>query len=277
MSDAKTGQAEPVIPLVMGVVNVTPDSFSDGGKFYCYNNAIEHGLRLLNEGADILDIGGESTRPGAQVIDPKEEIVRVVPVIKELRNHANRISIDTRNAATMRAALDAGATEINDISAFCHDPESIKVAAEAKVPVYLMHMQGTPQSMQKNPIYNNVLTEVYHYLKERTKACIDAGIKRDNIIIDPGIGFGKTLEHNLVLLKNIRKFSDLDFPVLLGTSRKRFIAALSNNEPADERIGGSLSSVIWGATQGVNIVRVHDVKETVQALKVYRAILAAGS
>lgn len=275
MTDAVTVHQGAVMPLVMGIVNVTPDSFSDGGQFFNESKAIEHGFKLLDEGADILDIGGESTRPGSQVVDPSEEIARIIPVIKALRSHANRISVDTRNAATMRAALDAGVTEINDISALTHDPAALGVAVRAQVPVYLMHMQGNPQSMQDNPFYNNVLDDVLHYLKERLDACIGAGIKQDNIILDPGIGFGKSLEHNLLLLRNISKFHELGCEILLGTSRKRFIAALSHGEPPEDRIGGSLSSVIWGASQGVQIVRVHDVKETVQALKTYKAISTA--
>ncbi|MFP4314099.1 MAG: dihydropteroate synthase [Alphaproteobacteria bacterium] len=262
-------------PVIMGVVNVTPDSFSDGGKYINKNNAVEHGITLLQEGATILDIGGESTRPGSQIVDIQEEIDRVVPVIKELSKHAPYISIDTRNAATMRAALDAGANAINDISALTHDSESVVIAKKAQVPVFLMHMQGTPQIMQKKPIYNNVVEDVYQYLKDRKTHCETLGIDKENIILDIGIGFGKTLEDNLLLLRNISKFHDLHCPLLLGTSRKSFIGALDNNATAEERLPGSLSSIIWGRSQGVQMFRVHDVKESVQALKIYDAIAGA--
>ncbi|MBL4804170.1 MAG: dihydropteroate synthase [Alphaproteobacteria bacterium] len=263
-------------PHIMGVVNVTPDSFSDGGEFLNADKAIEHGLQLFNEGAAILDIGGESTRPGAEVVDVEEEIRRVVPVIEglasELKGKGVDISIDTRNAKTMEAALKAGATALNDISGLEHDVDSLDVAAEAQVPVFLMHMAGNPQVMQKKPSYNNVVDEVFQYLQERISICEARRIDASLLICDPGIGFGKTVEHNLLLLRNIKHFHDLGVPVLLGTSRKSFIGKISNDEPADERIPGSLSSAIWGLSQGVQIFRVHDVKETVQAFKIYDAI-----
>lgn len=262
-------------PHVMGVVNVTPDSFSDGGDFFNVNSAIERGLRLISEGAHILDIGGESSRPGAEVVDIEEEISRVVPVIEGLRGKAQWISIDTRNAKTMEAALNAGANIINDISGLTYDPESANVAARAGVPVFLMHMQGKPQSMQENPQYNSVLDDIYNFLKERISFCETRRIDPNLLVIDPGIGFGKTVEHNLLILRNIKKFHDLGVPILLGTSRKSFIGKLSADEPANDRLPGSLSSVLWGLSQGVQIFRVHDVKETVQAFKVYEAILSA--
>lgn len=261
-----------VNPVIMGIVNVTPDSFSDGGEFYSKNKAIEHGLRLMEEGATILDIGGESTRPGSQVIDPEDEISRVVPVIEGLAGKAPFISIDTRNAATMRAALKAGANAINDISGLTYDPESMAVAAEAKVPVFLMHSQGTPQDMQKNPSYNNVVEDIHAFFTERLNACRTARIETKNVILDIGIGFGKTLEHNLLLLGNIKRFQDLGCPLLLGVSRKSFIAALSQGEDAKARLPGSLSAALWGLSQGVEIFRVHDVAETRQAFSVYEAI-----
>lgn len=261
-------------PAIMGIVNVTPDSFSDGGKYINKNKAVEHGVKLLEAGAQILDIGGESTRPGSQVVDINDEIERVVPVIRELAKHAKHISIDTRNARTMRAALDAGATAINDISGLHYDSESIALVSKAQVPVFIMHMIGTPQTMQDNPNYNNVVDDICQYFQERIKACETAGIEKKNIILDPGIGFGKTLEHNLLILRNIKDFCALECEILLGTSRKTFIAKASNGEPADERLGGSLSSVVWGRSQGVKMFRVHDVKETVQALKIYDAINA---
>lgn len=259
-------------PVIMGIVNVTPDSFSDGGQFYNKNNAIDHGLRLVEQGATILDIGGESTRPGAQVVDPDEEISRVVPVIEGLRGKAPYISIDTRNAKTMRAALAAGANCINDISGLTHDDEALHVAAEANVPVFIMHSRGTPQDMQKNPSYNNVVDDVYAFFEGRLAACRTARIETKNVILDVGIGFGKTLEHNLLLLRNINRFHHFGAPLLLGTSRKSFIAALSNGEPPNQRQGGSLASALWGLSQGVQIFRVHDVAETAQAFKVWNSI-----
>ena len=273
----KAGHAFAGGPHIMGVVNVTPDSFSDGGKFINPDKAIEHGLALAAQGAAILDVGGESTRPGAQTVDVQEEIARVVPVIQGLRGKARWISVDTRNARTMEAALKAGANAINDISALTHDPLSVDLAAEAKVPVFLMHMQGTPQTMQKNPSYKNVVEEVFQFLQARAKYLDTRRIDKNMMIIDPGIGFGKTLEDNFLLLRNIKKFHDLELPLLLGVSRKSFIGTISGGEPPDDRIPGSLAAALWGLSQGVGIYRVHDVKETVQAFKIYSAISAAGS
>ena len=261
-------------PYIMGVVNVTPDSFSDGGKFINVDNAITHGLELTSQGADILDIGGESTRPGAQVIDIEEEISRIVPVIEGLKGEAKWISVDTRNAKTMEAALKAGANSINDISGLVHDPRAIDVVAEAKVPVFLMHSQGSPVDMQKNPSYSNVVSDVFKYFQERIHICETRRIDADLLILDPGIGFGKTVEHNLLLLRNITKFHEFGVPILLGTSRKSFIGKLSGGEPPDERLPGSLASALWGLSQGVQIFRVHDVKETRQAFKICDAILS---
>ena len=258
---------------LMGVVNVTPDSFSDGGQFINADKAIAHGLQLMHEGASILDIGGESSRPGAQAVDVEEEIARVIPVIEGLAQEgAPNISIDTRNAKTMEAALKAGANIVNDISALTHDADAVHVAADAQVPVILMHMLGSPESMQKNPRYFNVVDEITQCLQERISYCDAHRIDIGMLILDPGIGFGKTLEHNQLILRNIKNFHDLGAPILLGTSRKSFIAALADDEPADERIPGSLASAIWGLSQGVQIFRVHDVKETRQAFKIYEAI-----
>lgn len=259
-------------PVIMGIVNVTPDSFSDGGQYHNKNSAIDHGLRLLQEGATILDIGGESTRPGAQRIDPQEEIYRVIPVIEGLRGKAPWISIDTRNAATMKAALKAGANVVNDISGLTYDPESISVVAKAQVPVILMHSQGMPQTMQNNPSYNNVIDDICAFFEERINACKTARIEKENIILDVGIGFGKTLEHNLLLLRYIRHFHDFGCPLMLGASRKSFIAAASCGEPPESRLSGSLAAALWGLSQGVQIFRVHDVAETAQAFRVFGSI-----
>lgn len=269
---AKTVQDFGAGPVLMGVLNVTPDSFSDGGFFANKNNALDHAMRLVQHGAHIIDIGGESTRPGAEAVEIQKEIDRTIPVVEDLAKEGVLVSIDTRNAATMRAALDVGAWAINDISALTYDPESVLVAQAYQCPVFLMHMQGSPQTMQKNPSYNNVVEDVFEYLKNRIEFCDTYGIDNKNIIIDVGIGFGKLVEDNLLLLRNISKFHDLGCPQLLGTSRKSFIGKLSNDDPADQRLGGSLSSVLWGLSQGVQFFRIHDVRETAQAFKIYEAI-----
>ncbi len=255
---------------------MTPDSFSDGGKFLDTNHATEHAQRLIDEGADILDIGGESSRPGASPVSVQEEMDRVLPVIEKMKGKVRWISIDSRNAATMRAAIHTGANIVNDISGLSHDPESIYLIAQNKVHVFLMHMQGDPQTMQKNPQYNNVVNDVFESLKAKIELCRTHRIDPGMIVADPGIGFGKTLEHNLLLLRNIKKFHALNVPILLGTSRKSFIGHVSENEAADDRLGGSISSALWGLSQNVQIFRVHDVKETRQAFKIYEAISSAG-
>lgn len=262
-------------PHIMGVVNVTPDSFSDGGKFSNPDKAIEHGLKLVHEGALILDVGGESTRPGAYPVDIEEEINRVVPVIEGLRGKAPWISVDTRNAKTMEAALKAGANAINDISGLMHDCRSVGLVSEAQVPVFVMHMQGVPLNMQDNPFYNNVLNDIFDWFSERLRFFEMNRIEKERIVFDPGIGFGKTLGNNLVILRNIKKFHEFGVPLLLGVSRKSFIGKLSQDEPPHDRIPGSLAAALWGLSQGVQIFRVHDVKETVQAFKIFLAIETA--
>lgn len=259
-------------PIIMGIVNVTPDSFSDGGKYYTEKAAIEHGLQLLEDGAHILDIGGESTKPGSQTVSVTEEINRIVPVIEALKHKAPLISVDTRNAETMKAALYAGADIINDISALRHDQKSLDVVVKSGQPICLMHMQGTPYNMQKNPSYNNVVDEIFLFFEERLLICKQAGIDENNIIIDVGIGFGKTTAHNLSLLKHLSKFKALNCPILLGVSRKSFIATVSKDEPSDLRLAGSVAGVLWGWKNGAKIFRVHDVKETAQALTVFSVI-----
>jgi dihydropteroate synthase len=262
-------------PHIMGVVNVTPDSFSDGGNFLNPDKAIEHGLGLIRNGATILDVGGESTRPGAEVVDVKTEIARVVPVIEGLRGKAPFISIDTRNAETMEAAIKAGANAVNDISALTHDDRALSVVAEAKVQVFLMHSQGTPQTMQKNPSYNNVVEDIFQYLQERIRICDTRRIDVRMITCDPGIGFGKTLEHNLAIIRNIKRFHDLGVPILLGASRKSFLEKIFGPAPPHERVSGSVSVALWGLSQGVQVYRVHDVKETADAFKTAQAIQTA--
>ncbi len=259
---------------LMGIVNVTPDSFSDGGHYLDSEKAVAHAIKLVEEGADILDIGGELTRPGADIITPDEEQSRVIPVIKKLRQNGIKtpISIDTRNSETMKLAVHAGANIINDISALSHDPQSLLVTAQLGIPVILMHMQGTPQTMQKNPMYINVVDDVYIFFEKRIHDCIAAGIKQENITIDVGIGFGKTLADNLLLLKNLNRFHDLGCPILLGTSRKSFIEKICPKSNADERLGGSITSALMGLQQDVQILRIHDVKQTKQAFDVWQAI-----
>ncbi len=259
-------------PLVMGIVNVTPDSFSDGGDSLQRDAAIRHGLSLIEEGADIVDIGGESTRPGAEPVPESEELARVLPVVSALAEEGAVVSIDTRHAAVMEAAIDCGAKIVNDVTALEGDERSLDVVASAAVSLCLIHMQGVPQTMQVNPTYDDVVTDIRDYLSARIEACEARGLDRAEIAIDPGIGFGKTLEHNLALISHLAAFCDLDCPVLLGLSRKSFIARLSNNEEPKDRLGGSLAGALAGVSRGVAIVRVHDVAATVQAIKIWSAI-----
>ncbi|MBN8521221.1 MAG: dihydropteroate synthase [Alphaproteobacteria bacterium] len=259
-------------PMIMGVLNVTPDSFSDGGQFLSPNAAIHQGILMAEDGAQIIDVGGESTRPGAAPITPEEERARILPVVKALSGQGICVSVDTRHATTMAEALEHGASMINDITALTHDPSAIEVIRTYRPMVCLMHMQGTPQTMQKNPLYTDVVTEVFQYLNDRVAACLLTGIEPDMILADPGIGFGKTLEHNLMLLNQIEKFHALGVPLLMGVSRKSFIDKICPGTPPDARLPGSLASVIWGYQKGVQVFRVHDVRETRQALAVFKGI-----
>lgn len=258
----------------MGIVNVTPDSFSDGGAFLDSAAAIEQGKKQAAQGASMLDIGGESTRPGAAPVSPGEEQKRILPVIEALKDFGVLLSVDTRHASTMEAAIAAGAGMVNDITALTGDPDSLRVVADSGAYVCLMHMQGTPQSMQRNPQYGDVVEEVFMFLKKRVETCVNAGIDPSRIVVDPGIGFGKTVEHNLSLLKNLARFHDLGMPLLLGASRKSFIAWLSRNEAPEDRLAGSLAVAIEAARQGAHILRVHDVAATRQALDVWHALAA---
>lgn len=259
-------------PLVMGVVNVTPDSFSDGGDHADTENAIAHSFRLAADGADILDIGGESTRPGAAPVSIDEELSRILPVIEALADAGLTVSVDTRHAAVMTAALSAGASIVNDVTALTGDADSMGVVAEKDVPVILMHMQGEPGTMQDNPSYADAAMDVRQYLSARIDACVAAGIDKERIAIDPGIGFGKTLEHNLDILGRLHLLSELDCPVVLGVSRKSFIGKITDVKDPKQRLGGSLAAALAGIDQGANILRVHDVAETVQALAVWDAL-----
>ena len=258
----------------MGVVNVTPDSFSDGGRFHDPAAAASHALQLLAQGADVLDIGGESTRPGAEPVPEAEEIARVVPVIKAVRSQSPApISIDTMRPAVARAAVAAGAGVWNDVTALGWSPDSALAAAELGCDVVLMHMRGEPRTMQDDPAYDDVVGEVRAFLAERAEAAMAAGVRRDRIWLDPGIGFGKRLEHNLELLRNLERIAVLGFPWALGVSRKGFIRAIdAGAEDASDRLGGSLAAALWGAGHGADMLRVHDVRETVQARAVWTAI-----
>ncbi len=259
-------------PLVMGIVNVTPDSFSDGGRYAETDAAIAHGRRLREEGADILDIGGESTRPGAAPLAPEAELARVIPVIRALAAEGALISIDTRRAVVMRAAIEAGARIVNDVTALTGDADSLAVVRESGVSVVLMHMLGDPQTMQVKPVYADVVREVSAYLAERVQACRAAGLAAERIAVDPGIGFGKTVEHNLSLLAGTARLRALGVAVLVGASRKAFIGRLSRGEPAPERVAGSVAAALAAIERGAHIVRVHDVAATRQALSVWQAV-----
>lgn len=258
--------------LIMGIINVTPDSFFDGGRRYDPDTAIGDGVAMAANGADIVDVGGESTRPGAQPISEDEELARVLPVVRGLRRQLRvPISIDTYKSRIARAALDAGADIVNDISALRFDPAMASLVVAEKVPVVLMHMQGTPRTMQREPQYNDVVREVRDFLAAQLYEAMDAGVAQDMIVIDPGFGFGKTLEHNLQLLRGLPVLAALGRPVLVGVSRKTFIGKILNLEPA-ERLEGSLAAAVAAVLAGARIVRVHDVVETCKAVRIADAI-----
>ncbi|MDI1326008.1 MAG: dihydropteroate synthase [Brevundimonas sp.] len=261
-------------PRVMGIVNVTPDSFSDGGRLADVRAAVAHGLTLVGQGADILDIGGESTRPGAEPVTAEDEIARVVPVIEGLRaNWDGPISIDTMKPEVARAAVAAGATMWNDVTALGHAPDSLATAAELGCDVVLMHMRGEPRTMQAEPRYDDVVAEVTGWLVARAGAALAAGVARERIWLDPGIGFGKTAAHNLTLTAQLDRLAATGFPVLYGASRKRTIQSIDPTATdAGDRLGGSLALALEAARRGADIVRVHDVRETVQALAVQAAV-----
>jgi len=261
-------------PSIMGVINVTPDSFSDGGDRFDAGRAIEDGLAMREAGAVLLDVGGESTRPGAEVVPPDEELRRVVPVVRGLADQGAKVSIDSRRTRVMAAALDAGAAVINDVTALAGDPESLGLAARAGVPVVLMHMQGEPRTMQADPAYDDAALDVYDFLAARVAACEAGGIGRERIMLDPGIGFGKTLDHNLEILEQLALYHGIGCPLLLGVSRKSFISRLAGAAPPKARVPGSLAAALAGVARGVQMLRMHDVAETAQALEVWQAIAA---
>jgi len=265
-------------PLVMGIVNVTPDSFSDGGRHDTREAALAHALRLIEQGADVLDIGGESTRPGSDPVSEDQEIARTLPLIAAIRARWDGvISIDTMKPGVARAAVQAGATMWNDVTALSHAPESLVTAADLGCDVVLMHMKGAPRTMQDDPRYDDVVGEVVAHLAARAEAAMQAGVARDKIWLDPGIGFAKTTAHNLTLTARLEALVDLGFPVLYAASRKRTIQGVDAAAvDANDRLGGSLALALEGARRGARMVRVHDVRETVQALKLQAAVAKAG-
>ena len=256
----------------MGIVNVTPDSFSDGGEFLDPERAIAHGRELADEGADILDVGGESTRPGARAVDAAEELGRVVPVVEALAKHGPKVSIDTSKTEVARAALDAGASMVNDVTALRADPDLAALCAERDCEVVLMHMLGDPRTMQENPVYHDVVDDIKVFLAERIEFATVAGIHRERIWIDPGIGFGKTVEHNLELHRRLGGFAELGRPVAFGSSRKSFIGKLTG-AGVDQRLGGTIASNVIAYANGARMLRVHDVAPMQEALTVADAIL----
>ncbi len=256
---------------LMGVVNVTPDSFSDGGLFLDAEAAIAHGRGLAEQGAEILDVGGESTRPGAAAVSEGEERERIEPVVAGLANTVT-VSIDTSKSAVARAALDAGASIVNDVTALRHDPEIGALCAERRAGLVLMHMQGDPRTMQENPTYDDVVDDVKAFLAERTEAAIEAGVAEELIWLDPGIGFGKNLDHNLELLRRLGELRELGRPLVVGASRKSFIGKIDGST-VEDRLGGTIASSLLAAAEGADVLRVHDVAEAAQAAKVANAIL----
>nr|BAL52667.1 dihydropteroate synthase [uncultured Acetothermia bacterium]BAL59278.1 dihydropteroate synthase [Candidatus Acetothermum autotrophicum] len=261
--------------LIMGILNVTTDSFSDGGKFFSFESALARARQLIREGADIIDIGGESTRPGAEPVPTEEELRRVIPVIRAIRQESSvPISIDTYKAAVAQAALEAGANIINDISALRFDPQMVRVVADARVPVVLMHMLGTPKTMQQNPVYRDVVREIKEFLAERIAFAREHGIEK--IMIDPGIGFGKTVAHNVEILRRLGELRELQCPILIGTSRKSFIGRLGSTTseplPLDQRLEGTIASTVIAVLHGAQIARVHDVAPLKRALAIVDAV-----
>ena len=260
-------------PAIMGILNITPDSFSDGGKYFSKTSySINHALKMIKMGADIIDIGAESTRPGSKPIKPQEEIKRLKPILIGLKRKKIRISVDTRNSLTMKFALDQGVKFINDVSALTNDDESINIIKNSTCFIILMHMQGNPLNMQKNPKYRFAPKDIYNFLNKQIHNCKKNGIKKSRIIIDPGIGFGKTSRHNIQILQNLKMFKKLRCNILIGLSRKRFISDLSKKERPIDRIAGTIAANQYALDQGVDIIRVHDVQEAFQAKQVWQKL-----
>ena len=257
----------------MGILNLTPDSFSDGGKFSDKNQATDYALKMIEDGADMIDIGGESTRPGAEPVSLDEELKRTIPIIKSIRQRSDcLISIDTYKSSVAEVALDVGADLVNDISGLTFDEKMIDIVVDRKVPVILMHMKGTPRSMQVDPNYDNVIEEICEFFRRKVKSAKNSGILDNMIILDPGIGFGKRLEDNFEIIRELKQICAMGYPILLGPSRKSFIGA-SLNLPVEERLEGTLASITAGIMNGANIIRVHDVKETFRAVKIIEKIM----
>lgn len=263
-------------PLTMGILNVTPDSFSDGGRSMDADTATATGLRLAAEGADIIDIGGESTRPGSAAVSPEEEQRRILPVIAALARQGIVLSVDTRNAATMRLALDAGARIVNDVSGLMYDPDAMALVAARNCPVVLMHMRGTPATMNSLARYADVVGEVRTELRAVLDRALSAGVRREQIMLDPGVGFAKLDEHSIAVLRGLPSLATLGYPLLVGVSRKRFIGRLSGEPRADQRLGGSVAAALFAVDHGAAVVRVHDVAATVQAIRVWQSLAESG-
>jgi dihydropteroate synthase len=260
-------------PRIMGILNVTPDSFSDGGEWFGYDEAVEHARALVAEGADILDVGGESTRPGADPVSVAEELRRVIPVITAARETGAQISIDTMKLEVAAAAVDAGATYVNDVTAFRHEPELAAFVAERSCDCCLMHMLGEPRTMQDDPRYDDVVDDIRSFLEERAAFAIGQGVPAERIMVDPGIGFGKTLEHNLELLRRLDEIVALGFPVVIGTSRKSFLGRLTGRDDPHDRVAATLATTVLALERGASVFRVHDVAPTRDALAVATATL----
>jgi dihydropteroate synthase len=259
-------------PKVMGILNVTPDSFSDGGDFVSPDSAILHAEQMIQDGADIIDIGGESTRPGADAVSEQQELDRVIPVIEAIKQRLSVVvSIDTNKPTVMRDAVAAGAGLINDVMAL-QAPGAVETASQLNVPICLMHMQGKPRTMQQQPEYADVVSDIMDFFQQRIDECVAAGIPQERLLLDPGFGFGKTLEHNLSLLKKLGEFLHIGLPLLIGISRKSMIGAILDNAPVDARLYGSLAAAVLAIEKGASIVRVHDVRPTVDVLKVANAV-----
>ena len=260
------------IPNIMGVLNLTPDSFSDGGKFNTKNKGLKHALEMFNSGANIIDIGGESTRPGSKAVDNKTEWKRIEKIVK-LISKKIPMSLDTRKSEVMKKGIKYGVKIINDVSGLDYDPETINVLKKYKIPFVIQHSQGTPEKMQNKPRYKNELLDIFDFFEKKIKSLKKIGIKHNNIIIDPGIGFGKNLKHNMNLIRNISIFHSLGFPILVGNSKKRFIKEIAGKNDTKSRIGGTMTSSIYLMMQGVQILRIHDVNELLQGVKVFKEIM----
>ena len=259
-------------PLLMGVLNLTPDSFSDGGKFNEKNISVKHAKKLFRDGCSILDIGGEATNPGSKEVDANNEWKRIFPTLSKIKKMKKFISLDTRKSIIMKRGIQNKVSLINDISGLDHDPNTIDVLKKFNIPFVIHHIQGNPTTMQNNPKYKNVVLDIYDFFENKIKYIRSKGIRHNNIILDPGIGFGKNLKHNITLLRNISIFHSLGFPIMLGTSRKRFIKELSGENDSKERLGGTISSSLLAIMQGVQILRIHDVNEINQSIKVFNSL-----